>query len=157
VALFVFCAVGAVQDGLARLTGDARNERTLIVFQANRFCPATSKLPEDYAAQIAKVPGVRDVVPIKVYLNNCRVTLDSVVFNGIPANKLRTAREMKIVEGSWGDYEGKRDGALVGKVLAKRRNLSVGSRFNRRRGGGYRRGRLRGRHGRRGELPLSPS
>ena len=48
-ALFVFCFVGAVQQGLADLTRGARAERSLIVFQANRFCPFTSRLPEDYA------------------------------------------------------------------------------------------------------------
>jgi putative ABC transport system permease protein len=49
VAVYVFCFVGAVQEGLARLKQDQQAERSLIVFQANRFCPFTSKLPEDYA------------------------------------------------------------------------------------------------------------
>src|SRR6516164_3743417 len=82
VALFVFCFIGAVQEGLARLTGDRASERKLIVFQANRFCPSTSRLPEDYARQIAKMPGVEEAVPIKVYMNNCRASLDVVVFHG---------------------------------------------------------------------------
>ena len=46
VALFVFCVVESARAGLDGLTRDARNQRTLIVFQANRFCPATSRLPE---------------------------------------------------------------------------------------------------------------
>src|SRR2546426_5627583 len=80
VALFVFCFVGAVQEGLARLRHDRDAERSLIVFQANRFCPSTSKLPEDYADTIRQVPGVADVTPIKVVTNNCRASLDAVVF-----------------------------------------------------------------------------
>ena len=44
-ALFVFSFVTAVQEGLERLTQDRANARTLIVFQANRFCPSTSKIP----------------------------------------------------------------------------------------------------------------
>src|SRR6266705_3182825 len=84
VALFVFSFVGAVQEGLAHLTHDRQAERTLIVFQANRFCPSTRRLPEDYARTIAKLPGVRDVVPIKLFMNNCRASLDVVVFQGIP-------------------------------------------------------------------------
>src|SRR5262245_2136050 len=71
VALFVFSFVGAVRGGLDELTQGKQSERSLIVFQANRFCPFTSKLPEDYANRIAKLPGVRDVVPIQVYMNNC--------------------------------------------------------------------------------------
>jgi len=70
VALFVFCFVGAVQDGLANLTQGVQAERTLIVFQASRFCPSTSRLPQDYAGRIEKLPGVRDVLPIKVMTNN---------------------------------------------------------------------------------------
>ena len=101
VALFVFCFVGAVQQGLARLTEDQQAQRTLIVFQENRFCPASSKLPEDYARTVAKMPGVKDVVPIKVFTNNCRASLDVVVFNGMPPEKLRSARELTLLSGDW--------------------------------------------------------
>jgi len=59
VALFVYCFVGAVQDGLARLTQGSQAERTLIVFQANRYCPSTSRLPEDYAAESPRFPVSR--------------------------------------------------------------------------------------------------
>src|SRR5690349_3234592 len=72
VALFVYCFVGAVQQGLDRLTKSQEAERTLVVFQENRFCPASSKLPEDYARTVSKLPGVSNVVPIKVFTNNCR-------------------------------------------------------------------------------------
>ena len=37
VALFVYSFVAAVQEGLAHLTHDEQAERSLIVFQANRF------------------------------------------------------------------------------------------------------------------------
>jgi putative ABC transport system permease protein len=130
VALFVFSFVGAVQDGLADLTRRRDAERTLIVFQANRFCPSTSRLPEDYARTISKMDGVRDVVPIKVFMNNCRASLDLVVFHGIPPEKLRSARDLRLVSGSWADFEGRRDAALVGRALARRRGLAVGQRFS---------------------------
>jgi putative ABC transport system permease protein len=130
VALFVFCFIGAVQEGMARLTGDRTAERKLIVFQANRFCPSTSRLPEDYARQIAQVAGVADVVPIQVFMNNCRASLDLVVFHGIPPEKLRTARDLKLVAGDWGRFERQRDAALVGRALADRRHLTVGQRFS---------------------------
>jgi putative ABC transport system permease protein len=130
VALFVFCFVGAVQEGLARLTGDRESERRLIVFQANRFCPFTSRLPEDYARSIARVPGVKDVVPIQVFMNNCRASLDLVVFHGVPPDKLRSARDLRVVAGSWGEFEGRRDAALVGRALARRRGLGVGDKFS---------------------------
>jgi putative ABC transport system permease protein len=130
VALFVFSCVGAVREGLAALTGSGSSQRTLIVFQANRFCPSTSKLPEDYADRIAKVDGVQDVIPIKVFTNNCRASLDVIVFNGVPPAKLRAARDFKLVAGDWGEFEKRQDAALVGRVVANRRGLSVGQRFS---------------------------
>lgn len=130
VALFVFSFVGAVSQGLDELTRGKQSERSLIVFQANRFCPFTSKLPEDYSRRIEKLPGVRDVVPIQVYMNNCRASLDVVVFHGIPAEKLRAARDLRLVSGSWGEFEKHRDAGLVGQAVARRRGLSVGQRFS---------------------------
>ncbi|MBI1832544.1 MAG: ABC transporter permease [Planctomycetes bacterium] len=130
VAMFVFTFVGSVQDGMADLNRGSKTERTLIVFQANRFCPSTSRLQEDYAGKIAKMPGVEDAVPIKVYMNNCRASLDVVVFNGLPAEKLRKIRDLKIVDGDWSAFEKQRDAAVVGQALATRRNLSVGQRFS---------------------------
>lgn len=129
VALFVFCFVGAVQEGLQRLTGDRQAERTLIVFQENRFCPATSRLPEDYASVIAKLPGVEDVVPIKVFTNNCRASLDVVVFNGLPPNKLKAARDLQLLSGSWADFGARTDAAVAGQAVAARRRLKPGDRF----------------------------
>ena len=128
VALFVFCFVGAVQEGLESLTQDREN--ALIVFQENRFCPTTSRLPQDYAKTIAAVDGVKEVIPIQVFTNNCRASLDIVVFNGIPAEKLRAARDLTLVSGTWEDFRQRRDGALVGRNVATRRNLEPGDAFS---------------------------
>ncbi len=129
VAMFVFTFVGSVQEGLANLNQGSLSERTLIVFQANRFCPSTSRLPEDYARAIGKMPGVAEAVPIKVYMNNCRASLDLVVFHGLPAEKLLKVRDLKLKSGDWATFEKQRDAAVVGQALATRRNLSVGQRF----------------------------
>lgn len=129
VALFVFCFVNAVQEGLRRLTEDESAQRTLIVFQENRFCPTSSRLPQDYAQYIAKQPGVSDVLPIKVMTNNCRASLDAIVFQGMPAEKLKTARNLTLDSGNWADFERQDDGALVGRAVAARRGLHVGTKF----------------------------
>src|SRR5690606_26394333 len=121
VALFVFCFVGSVQQGLHRLTEDRDAQRTLIVFQENRFCPTSSRLPQDYADRIRKIAGVADVIPIQVWTNNCRASLDVVVFNGIPAQKLQSARDLKLLGGNWGAFTARRDAALVGRNVAQRR------------------------------------
>jgi putative ABC transport system permease protein len=130
VALGVFAVVGAVQDGLAGLTRSQQAERSLIVFQANRFCPSTSKLPENYATQVAKVPGVADVIPIQVFMNNCRASLDLVVFHGVPPDKLRAFRDLTLTAGDWQAFASRTNAAIVGASLARRRNLAVGHTFS---------------------------
>jgi putative ABC transport system permease protein len=130
VAMFVFTFVGSVQEGMADLNRGSQTERTLIVFQANRFCPSTSRLNEDYASKIAKMPGVAEAVPIKVFMNNCRASLDLVVFYGLPPEKLLKIRDVKLAFGDRASFEKRRDAAVVGEALAKRRNLSVGQRFS---------------------------
>ncbi|MHB0959454.1 MAG: ABC transporter permease [Pirellulaceae bacterium] len=128
VALFVFCFVGAVQEGMQSLTQD--EDTSLIVFQENRFCPTTSRLPQDYAKTIAAVEGVTDVIPIQVFTNNCRASLDIVVFNGVPAEKLRRVRDLTLMAGSWEEFQQRSDGAMVGRNVATRRNLKLGDTFS---------------------------
>ena len=130
VALFVFCVVGSVQEGLDNLAHQQQSKQTLVAFQANKFCPATSHLPQDYDRPILGMAGVRDVVPIQVFTNNCRASLDVVVFYGLPAAKLNTIRDFQLAEGSWGEFERHQDAALVGRAVAKRRDLSVGGKFS---------------------------
>lgn len=129
VALLVFCFVGSVQRGLLALTEGQEAGQTLIVFQENRFCPQSSKLPEDYSRTIAKLPGVTSVIPIKVFTNNCRASLDSIVFQGMPEAQLKQARSLTLESGSWDGFARQGDGALVGAAVAGRRNLKTGDKF----------------------------
>ncbi len=129
VALFVFFCVGSAQEALGRLTDDQAARRTLVVFQENRFCPTSSRLPEDYGRFIAEVPGVKDVVPIKVFTNNCRASLDAIVFQGFPPARLRASRDIELIAGDWARFERSGDAALVGQAVANRRKLKVGDKF----------------------------
>jgi putative ABC transport system permease protein len=130
VALFVFSFVLAVEEGLDRLATDARSKGTLIAFQTNRFCPATSRLPEDYVLKVRRMEGVEDAMPIKVFTNNCRASLDVIVFHGVPADKLKAFREMTLTSGDWSEFERRQDGALVGSAVARRRGIAAGQKFS---------------------------
>jgi putative ABC transport system permease protein len=130
VALFVFCFVGSIQQGMNDLQTRQEAKQSLVMFQANKFCPATSHLPQDYETKIKRLEGVRDVVPIQVFTNNCRASLDVIVFYGVPPKKLQTARDFKLLSGSWADFEQHQDAAVVGRAVANRRNLSVGDKFS---------------------------
>ena len=129
-ALFVFCFVGAVQEGMNDLLRRQEKSGALIAFQMNKFCPATSHLPQDYDLRIKKLDGVRDVIPVQVFTNNCRASLDIVVFYGIPPQKLSAARDFQLMSGSWGDFELQQDAAVVGRTIAARRDISVGDKFS---------------------------
>src|SRR5215204_6962862 len=90
VAMFLFVAVQAMQAGVREATETTARDTTLVVYRQNRFCPATSKLPEYYGDRIAKVPGVASVTPMKIVVNNCRTSLDVVTFRGVPEEKFAT-------------------------------------------------------------------
>jgi len=130
VALFVFCFVGAVQEGMHDLQRRQEGKQSLVVFQANKFCPATSHLPQDYQQQIAGLDGVREVFPIQVFTNNCRASLKVVVFYGVPPQKLRRVRDFDLVAGSWSEFEGHQDAALVGQAVAHREGIGIGDTFS---------------------------
>lgn len=130
VAMFVFCFVGSVQEGLRRLTSGEDANQSLIVFQENRFCPTTSRLPEDYQRKILEITGVQDVMPIQVWTNNCRASLDIVVFNGADPKQIQKLRPIELTAGNWADFAERRDAAIVGKNVAQRRNLHVGDTFS---------------------------
>ncbi len=130
IALYVFCFVGAVQEGMADMQARQAAKGSLIVFQANKFCPATSHLPQDYQQKIQQLPGVKDVVPIQVFTNNCRASLDVIVFYGVPPDKIRTAREFQLKAGSWSEFEEHQDAAVIGSAVASRRGIGVGDKFS---------------------------
>ncbi|WP_430453339.1 ABC transporter permease [Rhodopirellula europaea] len=130
VAMFVFCFVGSVQEGLHRLTTGSDADRSLIVFQENRFCPTTSRLPEDYSRKIKEISGVRDVMPIQVWTNNCRASLDIVVFNGADPQQIKSTRPLTLTEGNWESFAKQRDAAIVGRNVAQRRGLKTGDQFS---------------------------
>ncbi|WP_153556307.1 ABC transporter permease [Roseimaritima sediminicola] len=130
VAMFVFCFVGSVQEGLTRLTTGDDADRSLIVFQENRFCPTSSRLPEDYSRKIRSVAGVKEVMPIQVWTNNCRASLDIVVFNGADPEQIQQTRPLELVKGSWESFRSQRDAAIVGRNVAQRRGLAVGDQFS---------------------------
>ncbi len=131
VALFVYCFVGSVQEGMNDLQRRQSAKRSLVSFQANKFCPATSHLPQDYEQEIKKIGGVREVIPIQVFTNNCRASLDVVVFYGVPPKKLQIARpDFKMLNGSWAEFEKNQDSAVMGRAVANRRMVEVGDKFS---------------------------
>ncbi len=128
--MFLFSSVETMQSALGRATDTTAADTTLVVYRENRFCPATSRLPEHYLGQISKIEGVAEALPIQVAVNNCGASLDVIAFRGVPMDKLQNYNpELELVEGSFEDWNSRSDGALVGQHFASRRNLGPGDAF----------------------------
>jgi putative ABC transport system permease protein len=131
-AMFLFSAVQAMQRGVEEATQTTAADTTLVVYRENRFCPATSRLPEYYLDRIKRIDGVQGVVPMKIEVTNCRTSLDVVTFRGVPPELFEKeyAPSLTVLSGSVADWTRRTDSALLGETLAKRRGLKVGDRFD---------------------------
>mgnify|MGYP001202544342 CR=1 FL=1 len=130
VAMFLFIAVQTLQRSVEKATRTTAADTTLVVYRENRFCPATSRMPEYYGPRIQKIPGVKDVIPMQIVVNNCRASLDVITFRGVRAEHLPTlARRWTFLEGDLASWERRTDAALVGERLAQRRGFKVGQSF----------------------------
>lgn len=129
--MFLFTAVETLQRSLAQATEESAADTTLVVYRENRFCPATSRLPEHYADEIRGIPGVREVIPVQIVVNNCGASLDVITFRGVPDGLLRQyAPEIEIIAGDAGEWDHRDDGALLGEQFARRRGLRPGDKFD---------------------------
>lgn len=130
-AMFLFVAVQSMQRGVAIATEASAADNTLVVYREDRYCPFTSRLPQYYLSDIAKIEGVRSVVPMKIVVSNCRASLDVVTFRGVPKEQFaQEAGGLQIIEGSMDQWQRRSDAALLGETLAARRGLRIGDRFD---------------------------
>lgn len=129
--MFLFTSVETLQRSLGNATEESAADTTLVVYRKNRFCPATSQLPESYVDEIRRIKGVREVIPIKITVNNCGASLDVITFRGVPEDMLQKfAPEIEIIAGSDEDWKKRGDAALIGEQFAKRRGLNPGDKFD---------------------------
>jgi putative ABC transport system permease protein len=128
-AMLLFVSVESLSHGLDSALDADTNQRTLVVYRKNRYCPQTSFLPERYAKRIRELDGVESVLPVKVYLSNCRASLDIVAFQGTPVDELFGSRNFNVISGDEARFRRERNSALVGQEFAARRGLDPGDVF----------------------------
>jgi cell division protein FtsX len=71
VAVFVFgffLSMQSTMEGVVKQVGDSNN---LIVLQGNAWCGTDSRIPENYAEQILRLPQVKDTMPIYISATSC--------------------------------------------------------------------------------------
>ncbi|MDP0492475.1 MAG: ABC transporter permease [Verrucomicrobiota bacterium JB023] len=128
--MFLYSAVETMQHSLDRATRTAAAENVLVVYRENRFCPTTSRLPEHYESTIRRIPGVKEVIPIQITVNNCGASLDVIAFRGVPPEALKSYNpQLEVIAGSYDDFTSRSDAALVGEHFASRRGLKPGDTF----------------------------
>ncbi|MEM7624924.1 MAG: ABC transporter permease [Planctomycetota bacterium] len=132
IAMFLFTLVQAMHRGVSDATQATADQTKLVVYREARFCPATSRLPQDYARRIERIDGVEEAIPVKVRVSNCRTSLDVVTFRGVPKEAFLKDRGdgLRITRGTAEDWLRRTDASLVGKTLADRRNLKPGMTFD---------------------------
>lgn len=132
IAMFIFTAVQAMNTGVVMATSATANDTTLVVYRADRYCPATSQLPQDYLRRIESIDGVVSATPMKIVVSNCRTSLDVVTFRGVPKEDFIAYRgdDVTVIAGSVQDWKSRTDAALVGETLANRRDLRPGMTFD---------------------------
>ncbi|MEM7754946.1 MAG: ABC transporter permease [Planctomycetota bacterium] len=134
IAMFLFTAVQAMNEGVTIATTQTANDTTLVVYREDRYCPATSELPQDYQRRIESIEGVTAVTPMKIVVSNCRTSLDVVTFRGVPKDDFLAAKAraggFEIIAGSAEDWKRRTDAALLGETLATRRGLRPGMTFD---------------------------
>lgn len=128
-AMVLLLLVESLSGGLDRALSGTEAARTLIVYRANRYCPQTSILPQWYGERIDGLEGVESVLPVKIFLNNCRASLDIVTFQGAPADTLLAARSIDVISGDIERFKREHDAALVGRSFAARKGLEPGDQF----------------------------
>ena len=128
--MVLYASVQTMQYSLSVATQSSADDTTLVVYRENRFCPSTSRLPEHYLSTIQRIPGVKEVIPIQIAVNNCGASLDVITFRGVPPETLKKYNPgINVVEGSYDDFLNGTDAALVGQHFAERRGLSPGDKF----------------------------
>lgn len=132
IAMFLFTSVQAMNRGVTIATTATANDTTLVVYRADRFCPATSQLPQDYQSRIERIDGVETATPMKIVVSNCRTSLDVVTFRGVQKHAFMNGpgSKLTIVDGSAEAWFSRTDAAMLGETLAQRRGLKPGMMFD---------------------------
>ena len=132
IAMYLFIAIQAMQQGVSTATELSAADTTLVVYREDRFCPFTSRLPEYYLQKIQAIDGVESAVPIRVVVSNCRASLDVVTFRGVPRDLFEATigSRIEMIDGSIADWMKRSDASLLGETLAARRNLKVGDQYD---------------------------
>ncbi len=126
ISVFIFAALLSLDHGVQRMIRATGGDRVLIVFEKYKACPPFSRLPVHYADQIAALPHVTTVMPVRFLLSFCGTTIDLVSVHGIEPDKLRRFHNLDLPEEQYATFAGERGAAIVGRNIADKYGWQVG-------------------------------
>jgi len=120
ISIFIFASLLSLDQGVERMIQVTGGDRVLIVFEKYKACPPYSRLPVHYADQIAQIPHVESVMPVKFLLSFCGTTTDLVAVHGIEPDVLRRFRDLGLPAEQYDAFAAERGAAIVGRNVAAR-------------------------------------
>jgi putative ABC transport system permease protein len=126
VAIAVFAALLALDSGVKRMVATTGQDAVIIVFERYKACPPFSRLPVHYGDQIARLEGVRAVMPVRFLLSSCQTVTDLVAIHGVEPDQLRRFRALQLPDTQYAAFAGERGAALVGRRTAARYGWRIG-------------------------------
>jgi len=126
ISVFIFTALLSLDHGVQRMIQATGGDRVLIVFEKYKACPPYSRLPVHYAEQIAALPHVTTVMPVRFLLSFCGTTTDLVSVHGVEPDKLRRFHDLELPQEQYAAFAGERGAAIVGRSIATKYGWQVG-------------------------------
>ncbi len=126
VSIFIFAALLSLDNGVQRMIQATGGNNVLIVFEKYKACPPYSRLPVHYADQIAELPHVTAVMPVRFLLSFCGTTIDLVAVHGIEPDKLRRFHDLDLPDEHYAAFARERGSAIVGRSIAEKYGWEVG-------------------------------
>ncbi|MFU8805528.1 MAG: ABC transporter permease, partial [Bradymonadaceae bacterium] len=124
--IFIFSTLIALDRGVDRMIDATGQAETITVFERYKACPPYSSLPVSYAAEIAEIEGVADVMAVRFLLSNCQTTTDLVAVHGVEPARLRDFESIDVPDAHYAAFAGERSAALVGTRIAEKYGWKLG-------------------------------
>ncbi len=127
VGMVLFGFVRSMDNGMQVLMDQVNQPDMLIVFDRNTICPFQARVPGRYASEIEQMDGVDEVLPIRMFLNDCRANLDLITLYGVPADVIdEFFPNLGVDSATLQQFKSQDDAALVGTRVRDRRGLRDG-------------------------------
>ena len=126
VSVFLICCLVALVNGFSTLVRASSENNVLATYEKKRACPWTSKVDEHYCEVIRTIPEVADVTTELIIAAHYGEDGHYANVIGIDPVAYPRFRGLEIVQGTYDEFAGRADGAVVGAKLCALYGWKVG-------------------------------